>query len=134
MKSVNKFTGWLKQVRSLLFSIIGILPVFVLFLNAIEFIIYSGLIFFGFPDWAIYLGEILKQVNDISLMTLIMLFIMSKSYRWISKLAFCYLCLIWLTNTIYILSGINAQTYFYAFSSIIYITFVTLTVWKLKNR
>lgn len=126
--------GWLKQVRSLLFSIVGILPVIILFFTATQFICFIGLEYLHFPEWTYRYVEITRQVVDMSLFGLILLFILSKHYRFISRVSLACLCLLWLLNTIYILFNLQADTYFYCFSSIIYITFVVLTVWKLKNR
>lgn len=128
------FDSILKQGRTLLFSFIEMLPVWILAFNFIAYVVYMGLEYMNYPEWTYNYILFFRQTFDIPLMALLMLVILSKNWREISKISFGCLCFLWLINTIYIFCNWDADIYFYAFCSIIYITFVILTVYVLINR
>lgn len=130
----DSLVGLMKQVRSLLFSIVGVLPVLILLLNALAYAIYIGVSFFGWSEKLLYIDLILRQFADCSFFTLLLLFALSNSFRFISKLSLICLSLLWILNTIYITFSFEADIYFYLFISIIYATFVILTIRTLINR
>lgn len=124
----------LKQVRTLLFSYISFLPILILFISAIEYVIYIGLEYYEFPECMYKIACFIKQFNDMSLVGLILMFIQSKHFRLISKLSFICLCMLWLLNTFYIVFNFEADNYFYLFTSIIYVIFVIITLIILSKR
>lgn len=124
----------IKQGRTLLFSCVSVMPVICILISAIEYIIYVGQVYFGWSENLYQSALIIMQFNNISLIGLILMFILSKHYKFVSKVSFVCLCALWLLNTCYITFGFEADNYFYCFSSIIYLTFVILTISRLINR
>lgn len=130
----DSLVGLMKRVQSPLFSIVGVLPVLILLLTGLQYGIYVGMEYFNFPEWTYNVVLILRQFTDISFYTLVLLLITARYYRFISKVSLICLSLLWLLNTIYITFSFEADIYFYLFISIIYATFVILTIRTLINR
>lgn len=132
--NINFMIDRFKQVRSLLFSIVPVLPVVVLIITAIQYALYVKLEFFKGSDYLYKVTEFVRQFTDVSLYTFCLLIITSRMYSFLSRVAIVALFLIWMLNTIYLTFNIEADIYFYSFISIIYVTFVIITVRTLINR
>jgi len=124
----------LKQVRTLLFSFIEIVPVLLLMIHGTAYGMFILTCYCGFPEWLYKLDAVLRSLFDCSLTLLLLLFAVSKHFRFVSKVSLSCLFGLWVLNTIYLLCECEPDIYFYAFSSIIYVTFVILTVRSLINR
>lgn len=132
--NINFLIERLKQVRSLLFSIVPVLPVVVLIVTAFQYACYMKSEYFGGSETTYLILEYLRQFTDVSLYTFCLLIITSRMYSFLSRVAIVALFLIWMLNTIYLTFNIEADIYFYSFISIIYVTFVIITVRTLINR
>jgi len=130
----------LEQAKRLLFS----LSVFNAYLPVLAFIsttfmfVFVGLWKFGvFPLDEVVLGKvdyIVRHFFDTSLMTLFLMLINAKSYKWLSWLCLCCLFIIWALNAVYVWLDYEAGFYYCIYVSIIYFTFVVITVGKVFIR
>lgn len=128
------FDNILKQGRTLLFSFIELMPLWMVIIHLAWYSTYVAVSYSEPPEWMYYADSVLRHFFEGSFVTLLLMLILSTRWRTISKISFACLCALWLLNTPYILFGWDADLYFYCFSSIIYVTFVILTVYVLINR
>lgn len=138
MKGENK----IEQAKNLLFSFrewikanSGYAPFITMMGSLFGFIIFScGLIKGSEPDYILTLDALGRGVFDWSLICLGLMFGFSQNWRFISWVSYICLIALYITNTVYILFRLAPDLFFLIFASIIYITFVVLTIRCLTNR
>lgn len=134
----------LNNVRDRLKRHLEFVPVLLMGINVIVYIKFLDIVWgilienkpveaINFPEWYLYIESVLKHFTEASFALIMVLYLLSKEWRFLSKLSLGCLFALWLNNLYYIITETYADVYFYVSSSVIYATFVILTIRRLTK-